>query len=878
MAKKEDKRKEYRKMDRNEYKEILKEQVELFLSDRTMKRWSVDLLVFFILCHAGILVFRYIWCFIRLDRFIISNNVIYIVIAFVLPFAVWVYSTTMEYYNFRNRKLFLLSVCIINAFLVIVQPLYTLIWRTLIMRIMQIQINEAMTQGMVVNLARMTEIIPIGCSLGFIFYHIFQVLYSDEGKEKIGSFKLGAVVDLRENADGKYDLSIVKDLNTGEVIKIFEIDRFTAMLLNGVSGTGKTSSAILCIFLNDLNNKVRNRKKREKKLEQMVRMDRAYLTRYSDTFSIDLVQPNEGEVAVEDEDSVESGTKTSRRKKVSQSELNRKEYEKILKVYQDIGFTFMAPNNAAFEDMLNLAKARRIKCNVIDPECNWTQTFPNAIQKRINPFYVPFGLSEDARVIQISNKATVFSEVLVALNEAEGSTDVYFRDINTSVTSNIAIIVMLYNNLRGTQAKIREIQHCIIDFSKISPMVDYIEEHYEIKVSDAISGNGNKKGSGRNLEAVLSSLKLNQEGGVVSVAQQTNVDDEATSSNPYYETLIFIKNELLGEGAAKMFDQSRGLRNLINKFLMDPRIKNILMADDEDMLDFDGVLNNCEITLVNTANSFSKSISTAFGLFFQLNFRTAVMRRPGNYRPPHTLIIDEVAQYMHSYLDDVIALYRQYGLMVVLAMQTLSQTEKTASTQYLKNVFEGCGTHIVYGRIGAAEMKLYTELAGVEYMDDVQHTVMGTTLLSENASYSESDRVTRTRKNIMEGGSMRYRDFQEVTIFTMREGKVLYPKLGKVSFVDKKEFRKRKVDFVRWQKYMPEMESPVYVDAEADRKTLERITTVKDELSVKNIATVSDTTPKQLSDEERDLEIAKLFDELMGEWISVDDKEDEDGK
>lgn len=868
MAKRSEKEREYRRMDRQERKEIMREQVELFLSDRTMKRWAVDILVFFVLFHTGIMVFRYIWCFVRLDRVIVSNNAVYLVIACLLPFAVWIYSTTIEYYNFHNRKLWLLSACVVNALLTAAQPIYSLIWRTLIMRIMQIRVNEAMTEGMVVNLARMVEIIPLGLGIGFILYHIFQVMYSEEGREKVGAFKLGAVMDLRENADGKYDLCIVKDLKTGEEIKIFEIDRFTAILLNGVSGTGKTSSAILTIVLNDLNNKIRNRKKRECALEKMVREDNAHLTKYSDTFSVELVQPNEDIVeAVIDEGVEHKKRLRGQKNKKSQAQINRETYDSILKNYQDIGITVMAPNNAFIKDVLRLAKARKIKCNVIDPEYDWSLKYDNAVKKRMNPFYVPFGLSEDERVIQISNKATVFSEVLVALNEAEGPTDVYFRDINTSVTSNIATIVMLYNNLRGTQASIREIQHCIIDFTKIAPMVEYVEQHYEIKVSEAHTGK--KKGSGRDIDAIMEKLKLGAE-GTVSIAQPEKEDDEAARANPFYETLIFIKQELLGAGAEKMYDQARGLRNLINKFLTDPRVKDSLMAGDDDLIDFDGILANCEITLVNTANSFSKSISTAFGLFFQLNFRTAVMRRPANYRPPHTLIIDECAQYMHPFFDDVVALYRQFGIMAVLALQTLSQTDKSANTRYLKDVFMGCGTHIVYGRIGVSEMKLYSEMGGVEFMDDVQHTTTGNSLLSENTQYTESDRVTRTKKNVIEGGSMRYRDFQEVTIFTMREGRVLHPRLGKVSFVDRKEFRKRRVDFVSWHKYMPEQEAPVIVDAKTDMETIERAAEVKEDLRIKEIATVTDTTPKQLTDEERDLEIAKLFDAVMDEWLGED--------
>ena len=200
--------------------------------------------------------------------------------------------------------------------------------------------------------------------------------------------------------------------------------------------------------------------------------------------------------------------------------------------------------------------------------------------------------------------------------------------------------------------------------------------------------------------------------------EEIKLELEKGMNNPYYDTLMFVEQELLSDkGFEKMFDQARGLRNLLTqKLLMDPRIKRLLNAQtEEERIDFDDVLENGEITVVNTAIGISQGISTAFGLFFQLNLRTAVLRRPEkSKKQPHTLIIDECSQYVHPFFNDVIALYRQYGILTCIAVQSIMQLESKEATKFLKDVFMEAGTHIVYGRVGEAEMEMYSKLSGTK--------------------------------------------------------------------------------------------------------------------------------------------------------------------
>ena len=209
---------------------------------------------------------------------------------------------------------------------------------------------------------------------------------------------------------------------------------------------------------------------------------------------------------------------------------------------------------------------------------------------------------------------------------------------------------MLARNIEGKQAYIDDIQNCISNFENIRAYLQIIQKHYGKNVTQSFV-------------------------------------NEDTKKNPYYQQLLFVSQELLGAGSKEMFSQARGLRNLINKVLQDTRIKTKLSEKDEGRIDFDAMLSDNEIAVVNTAIELGKSASTAFGLFFILLHKVSVLRRPLETRTPHFLWIDEASQYMHPCYEDMISLYRQYGVAVAITLQSLTQTEKSSATAYLKNVF-----------------------------------------------------------------------------------------------------------------------------------------------------------------------------------------------
>lgn len=734
---------------------------ETFLEKCTEKTIHYGYMVF--VTYMIILALAYIRAIVWLHPRIITNNILLIMIFTLFPFALWAYSTKFDRWNFHKIKRGWLYASIISGIATLEQPLILFSWNNPVFSvrtIMKWEVTENMTKNMIVTAARVTVLVPFIIITLIVAVPIKNWITSVELKEALDMWRITHSVDLRKNKSSKYDLNILRDLDTGKYISIHEQDRFVHMFINGQSGTGKTSSTIIPAIFNDLNTKIKNMEARQEVLLQMLKDNEAIIT---------------GPYANITEANVRPRPKY------------KKKYEELYDKYPDCGITVMAPNNAMNNTIIQGCEARGIHVNVIDPAKEYDSRY--VTKKGIQNFYIPLGLPEEERTIRINDQAKTFSEVMVAANEVDGSGEQYFRDINTSVTTNIAIICMLAANIEGRQTDILEVQRCISDFGELKPLVDVIEDYFDIKVKQLTKDSNNSQNTAEE-----------------AYNNNTSRDNSVNNGkdNPYYITIKFVKNELLGSGKDEMFKQARGLRNLMDKFTLDPRYRKILSAPIEQSVNFDEVLKGNEITLVNTALEFGNQTSTGLGLIFLLNFQTAVLRRPEDLRSNHFIWIDEASQYMHKVYDNMYALFRQYRVSTNLAMQSISQMEKNKSTAYLKNIILGAGTQIVFGRVSAEEQKLYQDLAGVVLEELEQKTQQSSaSYFSSNASQSESIRRTSQYANKLEGSHIRNRDFQEVSVYKIKDGRVEQGFLAKCQFLDKKELEKRVVKRVNFAKFAP---------------------------------------------------------------------------
>lgn len=148
-----------------------------------------------------------------------------------------------------------------------------------------------------------------------------------------------------------------------------------------------------------------------------------------------------------------------------------------------------------------------------------------------------------------------------------------------------------------------------------------------------------------------------------------------------------------------------------------------------------------------------------------------MLSRPGTEftRVPHFFYVDELPVLIHPSLEKNFSLFRKFRVAMTVAIQTLDQMEKNEITKYLKGVILGCAHIIVFGRSSLSDMEIFSALAGVHDVAEVQQSTTETAITDSSPHYSFSSREMITQKNFLEEIDIRMKDFQEVTFFTTRK-------------------------------------------------------------------------------------------------------------
>ena len=204
------------------------------------------------------------------------------------------------------------------------------------------------------------------------------------------------------------------------------------------------------------------------------------------------------------------------------------------------------------------------------------------------------------------------------------------------------------------------------------------------------------------------------------------------------------------------------------------------------------------MTVCNYNLASGDTDAVAFGLFFLLSFNNAVLSRPGNEntRIPHFFYVDELPVLIHPSLEKNFSLFRKFRVSMMVAIQTLDQMEKNEITKYLKGVILGCAHIIIFGRSSLSDMEIFSSLAGVRDVTEVQTSVTETALTDDSPHFSYSSREMTTQKNAIEEIGIRMKDFQEVTFFTTRAGRPLPALSGIVDFLKPSDWdRKKRLPF-----------------------------------------------------------------------------------
>lgn len=725
--------------------EALKGSLKTYGKD-TSKLLKNSLVYSILAIAAGVLVLSLISC---VNAFVYTDHSrlfsIYIIEGMVVLLMVMiVISSAWPYWNYHNRKKMFIVLITALAGAFFLEVLYKFISAFVVPLLLLPEPNKWVTESKWMFLIRSVTIVPSLVGTVFFVQWFWLFAFDRFVFQDICSFRILNHVDMRKNKKYCYDAIVVRKLSNGRKWVIRETDRYMHWMVNGGTGTGKTSSQLIPMINGDLKKRCQNEDMQKKLMYEACKNGLVKMRRLvtDGNFSLDAFVPAEGR------------------------EKEAMEYIKnVAKKYRKCGITAIGPDDSLSDVVFQLCEGKNIKCNRVDPI---TDKNTDGKDKKgfigFNPLYISPRIPAYKRNQEIVKRATLFADVMQAINEMKGKGDPYFTSINRSMTVAFSIcLCVTMPLLDGRQPTPADVQEVVNDFKRI----DEDGHSYYKKLLD--------------------------------------VNDELGDDNVYGFVIDFISYDILGKGAEKMMEQSRGLRMLMNEFLTNPLIRRTLCADEAHTIDMDKMLEEGQITAVNYALELGETDSKGFGLFFLLSFIDAVFRRDsaeGANTIPHFLIIDELPVIIHPQFERAISLFRKYKVSIVGCIQSLDQMEKNESTRYLRDVLMGgCATHTVYGRCGANEMKRYSELAGKKYEVTVQESQSETSITNEDPNLSYSTRESIQQQDALDASSIRNRAFQEVTMFTVVNGNLVPPFYGKVDFLDATEKNWLKRPTFKWEEF-----------------------------------------------------------------------------
>ena len=662
-------------------------------------------------------------------------------VAFTLmPFPIFVLSSMFSYWNFHRQKMFFFYLSVTNVVLMITKITYRLVYFLLVPLCLKIPLSKDITPEMVIFLIRICTGLPTLGFLIFISYKFLKLFRDPDIKKSIMEYRL--YVDTRPNKKYLYDLNIIRRMSNGASFVIREGERFLHTLIDGASGTGKTTMSMTVQVSNDLDKKILNEDKMKTLLVKELKNGNLYIDEDFDDFNFNI--------------------KYFHAKQGCEEILN-----KIKNRYRSCGMTIVAPDSSMTDEIYDLCVEKGVPCNRVDPIKVEGKNYLKPGTIGFNPLYISSHVPDWDRNREIIKKATLFADVMQFINDMKGKGDPYFNSLNRSITTAFTILLeKTYPALHsGKQPTPVDLQSLINNFSRVRKYFEAFK-----KLPDA---------------------------------------------HEFEFVMDFIENDILGKSGETITKHANGLRTIMNEFLTNPLVRSILCA--ENSVDMDQMLAEGQVTVVNYALELGATDSVALGLFFVLSFNDAVLRRPGtsNTRLPHFYDIDELPVLLHPQIERCFSLFRKYRVAMSVAIQTLDQMDRSETTRYLRGVILGCGHHIIYGRAGITEMRLYSELGGIESGFISQDTVSQTSITTANPTISFSSRTSPDEKNVVEGIDIRNRKFQEVTVYSLENNCLVRPFHGKVDFLSSRSRMKKKRLRIDWSEYYEKNALPIKEPSES---------------------------------------------------------------
>lgn len=688
------------------------------------------------------------------DRMLPANSV-YLGLLMVFNMLLFFCSSMCPVLNYNNIKTVLLG---INYFTICIGVIAKVFHSTSIQffywLFTEVPISPFVSAALLIWCARWVEALICGAFI-YGFIRLFMLLLENKVVMKeILFFRLDQYMDFRKNKKYLYDLNLGRDTGTGISIKVLEKDRWLHQLDDGASGSGKTSLVMLKGIAQDLDTRQRNERKQKKIVYDMLDENQIFRYREEDDFNINDFYPYPS---------------------------HRQQFEEVKRTYRVAGITFMAPDDSGLDKVYQLAKARGVShINRIDPRILENEQYKEDFIG-YNPFYIEPELirkQNKAYVVKVNQRASIYRDVMQKLYEMDGKSDSYFTGVNKTTNYNMSMLCILtYPFLHGRQANPVD---SLMELLSLRPIEVEEEKEYEDK-NGAI-----KKRKHTELYPNPKLLDL-----LTCFRQSCSEEVVKSFSN---SILIFFETEFVEnpKRGLELFNQSLGLRNLVNDFVNNPILSPILTAPDDRTFVISRALERGEITLFNFYQEMGDSMSRTFGLFFLLNFDAEVKARPGteDTRLPHFLRLDELPVILHPIVNSQISLYRKFRVSCEYAIQSLSQMEENQATKFLAGSLKTVGTHIVFGRAGLEEMKVYEQMSGIKMVDSTRYGYAEGSIWSDQ-SQTQNIQTTAMEGAAMSGSDIRYRNFGECTLFLVRNGVPAMPRVTRFEFLNESAYESK---------------------------------------------------------------------------------------
>lgn len=189
----------------------------------------------------------------RLDYTLAPHGILFRTVALLFPPLLWIAGTGTCHLDFHRYKLWFFILISVFETTILTGILFQLLSVLFLPHIMAIKTDAIFTKRMVLFLARITVELPLGV---FIYLSLKRILHSvqdEKSRDVLLTFKITNILGKRtDRKNVSYPLSIAKDMTNGKTIVISEKDRYLHTLVDGTSGTGKTSSTLLPAIKNDL--------------------------------------------------------------------------------------------------------------------------------------------------------------------------------------------------------------------------------------------------------------------------------------------------------------------------------------------------------------------------------------------------------------------------------------------------------------------------------------------------------------------------------------------------------------------------------------------------------------------------------------------------